>query len=287
MRQLVPADTIKWLRRKRNNWQARQRARLRRTLTKRHGTFTAAQLVSFCRNAGIQKNGVLFVQCSYNDLVTYSGSPYELLCALKELVGPRGTLLMPAFTTNMSDTPCRLFDVQREPTYTGIIPELFRREDGVIRSLHPRHSMCGLGPLAAELLDGHEECVYADGRGSPFDRIRKLNAQSLCLGMAPTPGRTAFIHWVEDIEPDKYPMKVHQGPFDCLLRNAEGKEMRRPFYSRRPHLRNRGWLIAKQLGPNAMDALELRGVPLCIYHWPAFADQLLALRDRGIVCLDY
>lgn len=280
----VPTNTIKWLRRKRNIWRARRREHLRKKLTNRHGTFTAVQLVSFCRYAGIQKDGVLFVQCSYNDLVTYNGTPYELLSALREIVGPQGTLLMPAYTTNMSDSPCRPFDILRESTYTGIIPELFRREDGVIRSLHPWHSICGLGPRAAELLDGHENCMYGDGPDSPFDRMRKMNAQSLCLGMVPNPDRHSFMHWVEDIEPEKYPTKVHEGPFDCLLQNTEGKEIRRPFYRQRPEIRKRGWLIAKHLGASAMRVLEFHGIPLCIYSLPTLAEELLALRDRGIVC---
>ena len=207
-----------------------------------------------CRKAGIIENGVLFVQCSYNDLLTYRGTPYELLSALRELVGPQGTLLMPAFTTNMSDTPCRPFDVLREPTYTGIIPELFRREDGVVRSLHPRHSICGLGPYAAELLAGHEDCVYADGPGSPFDKIRRINAQSLCLGLRP--GFHSFVHWVEDIEPGKYPGKVHEGPFECSLRNADGEQSRRLFYRNCVGRRNQDWLIGRHLGPNAMRTLN-------------------------------
>jgi aminoglycoside N3'-acetyltransferase len=279
-RRHLPSQLIMWLQPKRKAWQAIKRARLRRELLAKHGAFTAAQLVLFCRDAGIQENGVLFVQCSYNDLLTYDGSPYDLLSALRELVGPQGTLLMPAYSTNMQETPCRPFDVRRESTYTGIIPELFRREEGVIRSLHPRHSICGLGPRAAELLDGHENCVYADGPDSPFDRIRKLNAQSLCLGLPP--GFNSFVHWVEDIEPEKYPIKAHEGPFDCLLRNAEGQEIQEPFYRRRAGQRNQELLIGKSLGPKALRQVSFHGVSLCIYAWPMLADELLALRDRGI-----
>lgn len=287
VRQLLPAQTLKWFVRKRNVWRAHRWKRLRAKLTKRHGAFSAAQLVSFCREAGIQEGGILFVQCSYNDLVTYNGTPYELLGALQTIVGPNGTLFMPAYSTNMLESSCRPFDVRREPTYTGIIPELFRREEGVIRSLHPRHSICGLGPRAAELLAYHENCLYADGPDSPFDRMRKANAQSLCLGMVPNPDRHSFMHWIEDIAPEKYPTTVHEGPFDCQLRDAEGRELRRWFYGRRAVVRNRGWQIAKHLGPNAMRTLEFHGIPLCIYFWPTLAEELVSLRDRGIVCLDY
>jgi aminoglycoside N3'-acetyltransferase len=278
----LPASSIGWLKGKRNEWRRRQRGRLRLRLTKKYGTFTADQLVRECRSLGVRQNGVLFVQCSYNDLLSFKGTAYELLNALRELVGPGGTLLMPAYTTNMDETPCRPFDVLQEPTYTGIVPELFRREKGVVRSLHPRHSICGLGPQAADLLAGHEDCVYADGLDSPFDRIRRMDAQSLCLGMRP--GVNSFVHWVEDIEPEKYPVVAQEGPFDCVLQNASGKEIRRPFYRRPKCCINQEWLIGKHLGPNAMRTLEFQGVLICLYMWPALATELLALRDRGIVC---
>ena len=279
---LLPPIIVSWLRRKRGAWRKRQQANLRLELIAKYGTFTTEQLIAACRQIGVRENGILFVQCSYNDLLTYRGTPYELLGALRQLVGAKGTLLMPAFTTNMSDTPCRPFDVLSDSTYTGIIPELFRREEGVLRSVHPRHSICGLGPHAAELLAGHENCVYADGLGSPFDKMRRISAESLCLGLRP--GFHSFVHWVEDIEPGKYPIKVHDGPFECALRNAYGEEFRRFFYGRCSGNRGQDWLIGKHLGQNAMRTTEFHGVPLCVYHWPAFADELLALRDRGLVC---
>src|ERR1035438_3117887 len=100
LRRLLPAHMLKWLVRKRNVWRAHRWKRLRTKLTKKHGAFSAAQLISFCREEGIREGGLLFVQCSYNDLVTYNGTPYELLGALQELVGPNGTLFMPAYSTN-------------------------------------------------------------------------------------------------------------------------------------------------------------------------------------------
>jgi aminoglycoside 3-N-acetyltransferase len=283
VRELVPEGVVTWAKRRRSQWQKQQRQRQRAARVAAYGTFGSAELVAACRDAGIDDGAVLFVQCSYDDLLTYEGTPYELLKALGTVVGPTGTLLMPAYTTNMAVTPCRLFDVLREPTYTGIVPELFRREDGVIRSLHPRHSITGIGPLASDLLADHHECVYADGAGSPFDRLRAIDgAKSLCLGMRP--GFHSFVHWVEDIEPDRFPLPTHEGPFECELRDAAGTEIRRPFFRRPGHLINQDQVIGTNLGPDAMSVHSLRGVRMCVYRWPALASELLALRDRGIVC---
>ena len=47
---------------------------------------------------------------------------------------------------------------------------------------------------------------------------------------------------------------------------------------------NQDGLIGTNLGPDAMGVLQFHGVSLCFYAWPALATELLALRDRGIVC---
>jgi aminoglycoside N3'-acetyltransferase len=285
IREHVPTPAIRWVRRKLTQAEARRRSRTRDALLRKYGTFTTQQLIQLLHEAGIEQDGILFVQCSYNDLHTYSGSPYELVCGLRELVGPKGTLLMPAYTENMQQTPCRPFDVRREPTYTGIAAELFRREEGVFRSLHPRHSLCGIGPRAQELLEGHENCVYADGQDSPFDRLQRAGAQSVCLGL--TPGFTSFVHWLEDIEPEKHPTTAHDGPHQCVLRDHNGQELRRPFYRRVGGQVMQAERVARNLSPEAMKQIRFYGIWICIYPLPILAAELLKLRDRGIVYYKY
>lgn len=280
-RNLVPDSAMRWLRRERMARDIERLAQSRPKLLATFGSFSGSQLLKALRDAGVREGGILFVQCSYNNLVTYTGTPYELLTTLRELVGSTGTLLMPAYSSNMWQKPCRPFNVRKEPTNAGIIAELFRREVGVIRSLHPRHSVCGIGPRAAEFLSGHEDCLYADGPDSPFDRIRKLEAQSICLGMPP--GVTSFAHWVEDIEPDMYPIRAHDGPIECALMNAQGEEMVRSFYRRRVGQLSHEAQIGRRLKEPAFQSFHFHGVQICRYEWPALATELLALRDRGIV----
>lgn len=231
--------------------------------------------------AGVRRGGVLFVQCSFNDLITLRDSPFALMSALRQLLGNGGTLLMPAYSTNMQDLPCRPFDVRREPVTTGIVCELFRREPGVIRSLHPRHSICGAGPLAEQILSGHEHCAYADGPGSPFDKLRRMDAQALCLGMAP--GFNSFVHWVEDIAPESYPIPAHDGPYPCELIAADGTVLRKPFFRRAAGQRKQEALVGQHLSQRALRSIHWRGMRFSLYFWPALAEELIALRDRGIV----
>ncbi|EFC90817.1 aminoglycoside 3-N-acetyltransferase [Dethiosulfovibrio peptidovorans DSM 11002] len=262
---------------------------LRRTLKikkaaaiEKFGFFNKKDLYFHCRENGIAPGNILMVHCSLEGMLTYGGSVAELMEVLFDLVGSKGTLLMPGLSTNMSSIPPRDFDVLREMTYTGIIPEIFRNTSGVIRSLHPRHSMCGFGPMAEEILEGHENCVYADGLGSPWDRLRLFKAKGINLGLMPGKSLT-FHHWVEDIDPEGYPLAVHEGPFECVLINKNGNKIKKSFYRRNNKYKSRELWFGKKLSSSAVKLTMLKGSPISFYDYEALAEDLIQLRDKGIV----
>jgi aminoglycoside 3-N-acetyltransferase len=170
--QLLPKVALEQLRKRYRRYVAAKRRSNRATELALHGSFGTDELLRVLRDLGITQGSVVFVQTSFNDLHTFAGRPIDLLNALRLLVGLEGTLLMPAYTTGTPNADGAPLVIETLPTYTGIVNELFRRSPGVTRSLHPRHSICGEGPLAASLLAGHERCLFADGPGSPFDRLR-------------------------------------------------------------------------------------------------------------------
>ena len=268
------------LRRRRNE----RAKRMKQEAIERYGRCNAIELSEMLRGHGIAQGDVLFVQCSFNDLYTFQGSPLALLEALRQVVGPAGTLLMPAYTSAATsmDQP---FQPQRDATYTGILCETFRRYQGVLRSLHPRHSICGLGPQAAMLLEGHDTCVRADGPDSPFDRLRRLpNAKILTLGLPAA--HISFLHWVEDFEPDKLPFQVlRTEPVVSAVMLPDGSVRAVADWHVKSDVAARLSLgpIALQLSAHACKIFDFRGITVGIYNMPALAAELLALRDRGII----
>jgi aminoglycoside 3-N-acetyltransferase len=283
--QCIPEPVKKRIRHWLNKHKARQHRAAKETSIAQHGTFDAEELISELRGVGIQTGSVLFVHCSFNDLYTFAGTPMDILHALRTLLGPSGTLLMPAYTTNSASKPPRLFDVTQEPTCTGVVNEVFRRSLGVMRSLHPRHSICGEGPLAMELLSGHETCVRADGPDSPFDRLRRRDdAYILTLGLPP--GHVSILHWVEDLDPKKLPFPVHAAePLSCEVQDNDGKitvvhdwQVMNNVAARLDFSR-----FSHNLSPFALRYWEHNGIALCLYPVKRLAGELLALRDRGII----
>jgi aminoglycoside 3-N-acetyltransferase len=282
---VLPGSIANQIRRWKKRRLANKRKRARERAIARFGTIGPVDIVGELRKCMPSSDCVIFAQCSFNDLHTFRGSPTDLLQALQLLAGKTGTLLMPAFTSNTFSSPPKSFDVNREPTNTGIVNEMFRRTAGVIRSLHPRHSICGSGPMATTILSGHENCLRADGPESPFDRLRQLdNSFILTLGLPP--GFVSLLHWVEDIEPSKFPIALYrESPVTCQVVDAKGGIRLVEdwvFLDKMPTLTDFS-RIPPHLSKCAMRFWDYKGISIGLYHTKTLADELIALRDRGII----
>lgn len=146
---------------------------------------------------GIRRGGVLLVHASLRG----SGlRDTEVLRALLGVLGPEGTLVVPAFTPENSDTSREyraltegMTEEDRaafrrsmppfEPGSTpcpsmGRLAERVRTTPGAVRSAHPQTSFAAVGPRAAELLDGHDPHCHL-GERSPLARLYEAKAQVL------------------------------------------------------------------------------------------------------------
>lgn len=249
-----------------------------------YGKVTPAELAGVLRDAGVCEGDIVFFQCSFNDLYTFDGSPVALIQLLRNLIGASGTLLMPAYT-HVPASGSQPFRPAEDATYTGIVSEIFRRSPGVIRSLHPRHSICGLGPMAERLLAQHQSCVRADGPDSPFDRMRCFpQAKILTLGMPR--GFISFLHWLEDFEPEKLPLVVHRAAqVTCSIELPDGKLL--PVQDLQPRADTAARLsidrLFKRVSADACRFTHFKGIAIGIYPMRALAGELLALRDDGLI----
>lgn len=169
---------------------------------------TFAGLASDLRRLGLRDGDVVCLHVSMKSLGYVLGGARTVIDAVLEVIG-RGTLMMPAFSGDLSDpaewqhppVPAdRLeeiraqippFDPTRTPTRgVGAVAEYFRGYPGVLRSEHPQSSFCALGPLAAHLLARHP---LADrfSMASPLGRFLDLDGRVLLLG-APRNTATAL-----------------------------------------------------------------------------------------------
>src|SRR5215208_3307353 len=87
----------------------------------------AAQL----RALGVRDGGVLVVHTSFRAVRPIEGGPAGLILALREAIGPAGTLVMPAWSGDDSAP----FDPSTTPAADdlGIVVDTFWRQPGVVR----------------------------------------------------------------------------------------------------------------------------------------------------------
>ena len=129
---------------------------------------------------GVTPGRTLWVQSSWNEFYNVPLRPSEMIDLLRDLLGPGGTLAMPAFPIDQN--PDKVFLVDRAPVYTGLLCEVFRRTPGVRRSIHLSSSVCAVGPNADFLVRDHHHTLMPWGKDSPFCRLAELDARMLGIG---------------------------------------------------------------------------------------------------------
>ena len=145
-----------------------------------------------------------------------------------------------------------VFDVRKTPSQMGLLTELFRRQPGVLRSVHPTHPVAVAGPMAKDWVSEHYLASTPCGRRSPFARLAE---HGKILFMGTGIGVMTFFHYIEEeIEADMPFSPFTQEIYALRSKDWDGQEVitrTRLFnrdYSRRrnldvlvPYLRERGY----------------------------------------------
>ena len=174
---------------------------------------TRATLRKDLLTLGVRPGSVLLVHSSVRSLGWVAGGPVAVVQALLDVLGPRGTLVVPTHTPGNSDpavwrnppVPQPWWSVIRDempgfdPSLTpsqwmGAVPEQVRTWPGALRSDHPHTSFAALGPQAPAIVRGHRLNSML-GEHSPLARIYDLDGDVLLLGVSH--GSNTSLHLAE------------------------------------------------------------------------------------------
>lgn len=142
---------------------------------------TKAQIKETLFSQGLRPGDHLLVHSSLRSVGPIEGGAEALIEALLEVTGQEGTLAMPTFNYRFG-LPAPHFDPRLVRSRTGALTEIFRQRPGVVRSLHPTHSVAAQGKRASEFMADHYR-FGAFGVGCPIDRLVQAGGYVLLLGV--------------------------------------------------------------------------------------------------------
>ena len=243
-------------------------------------TFTETDLLQKLRLMGLKPGITLFVHSSWNQFYNYHGNPLSLIQALLKELGPNGTLAMPAFPL-IADA-AEIFDVAMTPSGAGLMTELFRRMDGVKRSISLDHSVCALGNHAEELVSEHHLGVTSWDEVSPYYKLHKLDALILSLGVGHHLETTTALHCAESILRTEilYFKNLFPESITYKYRDASGKEGTHTYLKRVGKIRPKK--IADLLDKSIMIDDQISNLKVSTVPARYLIDQVIAMGRRGI-----
>lgn len=202
-------------------------------------------LVAQLRALGLPAGGVVVVHTAFSRVGPVEGGPAGLIAALREALGPDGTLVMPS----MTDDDDHAFDPSAAPCRgLGVVADTFWRMPGVLRSDNP-HAFAAAGPRAAEITAPHP-LDPPHGPESPPGRAYGLDGWVLLLGVGHDANTT--VHLAEALAGVRYRLPHHVTVW------RDGQPVRHD-YGETDHCCERFGLLDQWLEPAAAVARQRRG----------------------------
>ena len=197
--------------------------------------YTKEDLIHNIKQMGIQPTDSLMVHSSMKSIGMVEGGADTVVDAFMEFLS-EGLFMTPTHTWAQMSTEYNVFNPETEPACVGIIPNIFRQREGVVRSLHPTHSIAAYGKKAKEYVRGEEFATTPCPPGGCWDRLRELKAKILLIGV--THARNTYIHSVEEVF--DVPERLTKEPtlFRVVMPDGNLKDvlMHRHYNSKAPHI---------------------------------------------------
>jgi len=184
---------------------------------------TKKDLMSHLANIGIDPSGTLKVHISYKAIGAVEGGAEAVLDALMEYMKP-GLLVMASHTWADVSKQNPVMDVLYTPSCVGALTEMFRKREGVHRSLHPTHAVAAFGKDAEAFVAGEEKIYTPCGEGGTYYKLWERDAQILLIGINFT--RNTYIHGLE--EWDKAEGTISKEREDFYVINKDGQRLHVP-----------------------------------------------------------
>lgn len=197
--------------------------------------FHQDDLAEQLREMGLQGTETILIHSSMKSIGMVEGGADAVLDVWQNFFR-NGLLLLPTHTWKTVNEACPVFDPKVTECCVGILPELFRTRPGVVRSLHPTHSIAAFGKDAVDYVKGEENNNTPCTPGGVYDRLRDRQGKILLVGVGHE--RNTFIHSVEEVL--NVPNRLAERPVKLQIKMSEGVYrtvyMRKHYNPHQPHI---------------------------------------------------
>ncbi|MGD0033796.1 AAC(3) family N-acetyltransferase [Paenibacillus illinoisensis] len=156
---------------------------------------TQQSLFEQLHQLGIDGRSTLLVHSSMKSMGEVEGGADTVLDVFTDYMKD-GLLVLPTHTWSTINASNPMFHVESSPCCVGILPELFRKRPGVVRSWHPTHSVAAIGQDAVAFTKDDHLYDTPCARGSAWGKLLDRKATILLVGVDLK--RNTFIHGVEE-----------------------------------------------------------------------------------------
>lgn len=190
-----------------------------------------ADIINAVKSLGVEKGDILIVHSSMDRLKAVDAVPNQYIDALLELVGQEGTLVFPAFPHFRDQDKYKngpeelyIYNPKKTPSWTGLLPNVFCRYSGVIRSECPFNPLAALGKHAQEMFSGELLDDLAHGKASAWAYCVDKRAKILYLGLNVTDADT-IVHVAEDVMDEEWPIHDWYEKKSFLVKRSTGDQV--------------------------------------------------------------
>jgi aminoglycoside 3-N-acetyltransferase len=197
--------------------------------------YTKQDLMSAMKEMGIQSTDTVLIHSSMKSIGTVEGGADTVLDVFMEYLS-EGLLILPTHTwANMSQTH-DVYDPANEPSCVGLLTNLFRKREGVHRSLHPTHSLAAFGKDSINFLKGEDDMTTPCSPDGCYNRLRERNAKILLLGV--NHSRNTYLHCVEEVlqVPDRLTLSPVRFQIIMPDGNVKASNMYRHYNTKTAHI---------------------------------------------------
>lgn len=198
--------------------------------------YSREQLTAQLKDMGLTGEETILIHSSMKAIGEVDGRADTVLDVWMDYF-KEGLLLLPTHTwkTVNSDNP--VYNPAKTPSCVGILTNLFMKREGVIRSLHPTHSMAGYGRKASEYLKGEEYNNTPCTPGGCYDRLKDVGGKVLLVGVGHE--RNTYIHSIEEVL--NVPNRLSDMPMKLRIECSDNEAgttvyVRKHYNAQQPHI---------------------------------------------------